>query len=558
MRHSGPIAGVASHGRWVATAGYDNQVILWDGDAREALARCCHDHLVNHCAFSRDGRWLVSASSDYSARIWSVPDLRLQAVLKDHEDDVDMAAFAPDGRHVATVALDRRVRVFDLDGRLLRDMRGHSGNILSLAWNEDGRHVVSSSVDGTIRAWDVDRGAEVGSTDLGIRSDSVEIALDGTVYAGDDRGRIGIIRDGRAIFVQGHRAGIKKVALSPQQGLLVTLSYDRSIVVWRIGGPEGLREVVCAALPDSIWARAATVLDDGRIAAGTFGSTYAIFDPATQEWDLEGVVAGPAINAALAVNGHIYAIGDSGILHVDGRARVAMGSLCNFLVAAGNSVLTGGQSGRVFDADSGLVLFEHHSPLNCATAFHRNGRMHVAIGTYTGEILIFAKLDDGAWTHAETLPVYENAVKGLSSSDGMLFSVCASTAVAWHRIDDWSLIRRIDRAHERIANGCCPIGPGQFASVGRDRTLRLWHADRSETFPSPHPNSVKCIAVNADRTHVLTGSYGGTVALFDLAQRRWTAFHRPTSAGISSIAWDQARGWFLAASYDGRLYPVPA
>src|ERR1700674_1807049 len=169
MHHDGPIAGIASHGDLIATAGYDNRIILWDARSRVGIACANHDHLVNQCAFSSDGRWLVSASSDYSARVWEVPTLRLKAVLPCHGDDVDMAVFSPDDRRIATCALDRCVRIFDLDGRCLGEMRGHTGNVLSLAWSPDGRHVVSSSVDGTIRRWDTERQIEIGVTDLGIR-----------------------------------------------------------------------------------------------------------------------------------------------------------------------------------------------------------------------------------------------------------------------------------------------------------------------------------------------------------------------------------------------------
>ena len=199
MQHEGPIAGIASHGDLIATAGYDSKIILWDARQRKALARASHDHLVNHCSFSADGRWLVSASSDYSARVWSVPSLRLHAVLQCHADDVDMAMFSPDDRRIVTCALDRCVRVFDLDGRCLQTMQGHTGNVLSLAWMQDSRHVVSSSVDGTIRMWDTKLGIEVRTTDLEVRTDSVEIGPDGIVYAGDDNGRIQISEAGHRV-----------------------------------------------------------------------------------------------------------------------------------------------------------------------------------------------------------------------------------------------------------------------------------------------------------------------------------------------------------------------
>ena len=102
IHHKGPIAGIASTGNWVATAGYDNQLILWDSSDRTAVARGTHDHLVNDCRFSNDGQWLLSASSDYSARLWSIPSMRLQSVLPGHGDDVDMAVFSPDDSKIAT------------------------------------------------------------------------------------------------------------------------------------------------------------------------------------------------------------------------------------------------------------------------------------------------------------------------------------------------------------------------------------------------------------------------------------------------------------------------
>ena len=562
MRHQGPIAGIAAHGHLIATAGYDNKLILWDARDRKALSSASHDHLVNHCSFSSDGRWLVSASSDYSARVWSIPSLRLHAVLPRHDDDVDMAVFSPDDRRIATCALDRSVRVFDRDGRCLHTMQGHTGNVLSLAWMQDCRNVVSSSVDGTLREWDTELGIEVRATNLDVRTASVEIGADGIVYAGDDHGRIAIIENGRTHFVPAHQAGVKKIALDARQGVLVALSYDRSISVWRIGGPQRLQELGRSPLPESIWARAATVLDDGRIATGTFGSTYAVFDPRTSIWDLQGVAPGEAINAVLNVNHRIYSVGDAGVVSIDGTPAASMGSLCNFLVAAGGRVFTGGHMGQLLDADTGEVLYQHQSPLNCGVAFLRGGATHIAIGSYTGDILVFASDDAGGLQLKTELKVYANAVKGLSSSDGLLFSVCASTDIAWHRIDDWSLVRRIDHAHERIANACCAIGNGQFASVGRDRTLRIWGAEnapeKAEVYHSPHPNSVRSIDVNSDHTVILTGSYGGTVALFDLINRRWISLERPTTSGISSIAWNSAHQNFLAASYDGNIYKVHA
>jgi len=555
MLHEGPIAGIAAHGDFVATAGYDNKLILWNNKTRTALARGTHDHLVNNCAFSADGQWLVSASSDYSARVWALPSMRLQAVLPGHGDDVDMAMFSPDDQLIATCALDRMVRIFNLQGQCLTTCQGHTGNVLSLAWTPDSKHVVSTSVDGTIRKWDVTSGHEVQKTDLKIRTDSLEISSNGVIYAGDDLGRLVIIDQAGTRFVEAHAAGIKKVALNTKNGHLVCLSYDRTMSIWNVANDQAPEEIGHTTLPETIWARAATILEDGRVATGTFGATYAIFDVKTSTWDLQNVHAGAALNDVANINGHIYSVGDAGKVLQDGQYVADMGSLCNFLVASDDNIFTGGQMGQLFDARTAEVLYTHHSPLNCGAAFTHAGRSFIAIGSYTGEVLVFHV--DGKPELEQNLKIYENAIKGLSFSDGVLFSVCANTDIAWHRVSDWSLVKQVRKAHDKITNDCCAIDGHQFATVSRDRTLRIWSDEGAQVYPSPHLNSVKCISISDDKSRLLTGSYGGTVAMFDLKEKRWTKFERPTMSGISSITWD-SKGQFLASSYDGHVYPIHA
>ncbi len=554
MFHIGPIAGVAAHGPWVASAGYDNRLILWEATTRQAVARATHDHLVNACDFSHDGQWLISASSDYSARIWSVPDLRLHAVLGGHGDDVDMAGFSPDDRLVATCALDRIVRVFDRLGRCLHAMAGHTGNVLALAWI-DATRFVTTSVDGTLREWDAIAGKALRVIPIGMRTDCVAIAPDGRIIAGDDAGRIAVsISGGDPEFVAAHAAGIKKLVLSRDGSRLVTLGYDRAIAVWSMA-PGGLPELVARReVPALIWARAAAFCADGRVAVGTFGGTYALFDPATGDWDMSGVVAGDAINAATEIAGQVLTIGDAGVLRSHGEAVATIGSLCNFLTQAGGRLFTGGHLGEVYDARTGGVLHRHHSPLNCAVGFVRGGIDHLAVGTYTGEILIFALA--GRATLVRTLRPYANAVKALAACGDLLFSVCANTDVAWHDMTVGREVRRVARAHTRIANAACALGASGFASVGRDRMLRLWLANGDIAVETPHPNSVKCMAASPDGRWIVSGSYGGTVAVFDRATMAFAPMRRIAKAGISALCWSERTGGFLAADYAGDVHPI--
>ncbi len=555
MEHVGPISGVATCKNYIATTGYDNQVILWDATTGRSLARGLHDHLANQCSFSHDGALLVSASSDYSARIWEIPSLRLKAALVGHSDDVDTAVFSPDDLYIATCALDRTLKIFDLSGRCLKTMTGHTGNVLTVAWSPDGKSLISSSVDGTVRHWDVLTGRQIHCTNEGARTDTFETTSDGCVFSGDDRGRIAIIEGEQTRYIAAHRAGIKKLLL--KDTLLVTISYDRSIAFWRINRHDGelptLTEISRSTLPALIWARAAAFLDD-KIVLGTFGSRYATFDWQQGIWDLSDIEPSKSLNAVATMRSDIYAVGDAGTVFKNGAKYAEMGSLCNFLLPAGDRLLTGGQMGILFDAATGKSLYEHHSPLNCGVTFYRHGKLHAAIGSYTGEVLVFA-LDQGLHL-LSSHKLYENAVKGLAANDTVLFSVCANTRVVWQDIATLEVIKVIENAHERIANGCCRVGSADFASIGRDLKLQIHTPESRGIYQTPHHNSVKCIAASSDGKRIMTGSYGGTLAGFDVATRTWASFSRPTACGISALAYDPQQDRFLASSYDGNIYPV--
>lgn len=553
IEHRSPISGIAAGpGGRIATAGYDNLVILWDG--RRALARAAHDHLANQCAFDATGRFLVSASSDYTARVWSVPDLRLLAVLGDHEDDVEMAVFDPAGTRVATASRDHRVRVFSRDGTLLRRLEGHAADVISVAWDASGDAVVSSSDDGTVRYWDARAGTLLSTVALGAETDTVVVGGDGTLFAGDDHGEVVVITPAGTHRVKAHRAGVKRLAVDRAGATLASSSYDRTLRTWRIAG-GALEPLFTTALPPSAWARSVTFADGGRLLVGTFGTTFAVLEPAEGTWDLDGVRDTPGLNALHGAGGCVFAVGDAGRVFRNGAEIARLGSPCNFVTTWRGRVLAGGHLGALFDVETGAVLHRHPSPLNCAATLAGGDLL---VGTYTGEGLRLREDGDGLRL-VETRRLHEQAVKGVASSGEAVFSVSAAGDAGLHTFGDAPASRRLPAAHEKIANAVCALADGRFASVSRDRNLRLWTGERAEVVPTPHAHSVKCVAATADGRHVATGAYDGTVAFFDLESATWGPLARPTCAGVSSLcAAPGSGGSVLAGAFDGSVHRVDA
>jgi WD40 repeat protein len=64
-------------------------------------------------AFSPDGEWLASGSSDQTIRLWEINDPGAEpVVLSGHDSSVWSVAFSPDGEWLASGSDDRTIRLW--------------------------------------------------------------------------------------------------------------------------------------------------------------------------------------------------------------------------------------------------------------------------------------------------------------------------------------------------------------------------------------------------------------------------------------------------------------
>ncbi len=570
IAHLSPISGIASYkDRYIATAGYDNQVILWDVVKNEGIARGSHDHLANQCRFSNDGKIIVSSSSDHTARVWQVPDMKLLAVLPNHQDDVESVAISDDNRYIATCSRDHKIRTFTPEGKLIAELVGHEQDVISVEWMFNSYEIISSSDDGTVKKWHGLTGALIENIELGdVETDTLIITREGVIFAANDEGNIISIFGQEQNTFPAHKAGIKRLVYSEEQQSIVSLSYDRQIKIWKIINKTAIEQSFVSNMPAIIWPRSCCFVGKNKLAFATFGNTFALLDLASAKWETNHIEPTWGINAVLETNKGIYTVGDAGVVKLNGQPIQTLPSLCNFLTQFDNMILTGGQTGQIFDAISGLVIYQHHSPLNCGTVFklEKNKNSQVAlIGTYTGEIVVIEKMNElmgptinnqKAISAIYTVKIQDNAIKSLANDGKTLFSVSATGQACWHALNNFQLQHQEPDAHDKIANGCTYLSPNCFASISRDLKLRIWHGIASEVILSPHSFSIKCVTATQQGRFIGTGSYGGFVAIWDTLRHQWIKTIRPTLSGISNIVEMLNHQGFWASAYDGKVYPI--
>lgn len=553
-KHRSPISGIAAAKNFVATAGYDNQIILWDKLNKQVIAKGKHDHLVNQCEFSPCGNFLVTSSSDYSAKVWSVPALELVSTLRDHADDVEMSVFHPGEQLIATASRDNIVRVFDFEGNVIHRLHGHSADVISVTWGKEENQLISSSDDGTIKIWAINTGEFV-EIDLDqVETDSIITFQDGTIYAGNDDGDVVTIKNGKVVTKTNYfKAGVKRLIKSEETQQILALSYDKTLKIFTRNQKSELNKICQSTFPDIVWPRSGAFAGE-EVLFGSFGDSYAAYNPTRDEWITEGINHTGGINAVTVFEEQTYTIGDAGILKENFVAIQELNSPCNFLCGVGELLVAGGQAGTIYNAITGEVLFKSSAPLNCMTSWIADKNHFCAVGNYTGKVIIFI-VKDKKLHITKRINALENAIKGISNNGQTLFYVGAAGDAGRTNIGDQTN-ENLGVLHDKIANGCDHVSKDTFVTISRDLKLRLICTNTSEVFDTPHDHSIKSVVSDTDGKYVATGTYNGFVGVFNIIEKRWDKIIRVTKSGVSSLAYDKSQNAFLAGSYDGQLYPV--
>ena len=144
------------NGEKVVTTGHgsrDTAARIWDAVlGKEERRLIGHTKEVQSATFSRDGKKIVTASDDQTARIWDTESGK-ELLKLEHTRHVISATFSPDGKRIVTTG--GNICIFDVEsGKELQSMEGHTNSIRAAAFSPDGKRLVTGGFpDGTVRIW---------------------------------------------------------------------------------------------------------------------------------------------------------------------------------------------------------------------------------------------------------------------------------------------------------------------------------------------------------------------------------------------------------------------
>jgi WD40 repeat protein len=114
--HAGQVARVQfdREGKRVLTASWDKTARIWNAESGVELVRMTGTSIMNSAAFNPEGTRVVTAQSDGTAHIWDAASGKKIAVLRGHIGGIDSATFSPYGQYVLTASGDKTARIWDV------------------------------------------------------------------------------------------------------------------------------------------------------------------------------------------------------------------------------------------------------------------------------------------------------------------------------------------------------------------------------------------------------------------------------------------------------------
>jgi WD40 repeat protein len=539
--HTGAVRNIvfSRDGKYLATAGSDHSVKLWDiANGREVRSLATSAWCL---AFNPDGTRLAMGNEAGAVQAWDLATGEQKLACVGHTKMVHGITYSPDGSRLASASFDQTVRLWDAQtGKQVAAQDKHNGLVFCVAFSHDGKRLASTCCDQTVKVWDastLDELFTLGGHTRPVMSAAFSPADDRLVSASSDgTARVWDLRTthGALVFADPNDA-VRGAVFTPDGKRLVTLSQPENGA-----GVARVLEVssgkVVFTLADA--SGQATVSPDGRIiaAAGPQG--------VIKLWDAEtgneiGVFTGHRYRAnCLAFSGDSKRLASVSVLPVGNDKRHVLAEIKVWDLANGK---------ERFTARGHYQPVPEHMPVNCV-AFSPDGACLATAGS-DGIVQVW----DGETGKVRfSLPKHPEPVQALAfSPDGQTLAEACGLFAMRPQITLWDMkacqeaaaprgyaglldglaflatrphgLRSELRGHSGSIYGLAFTPEGKrLASASMDRTVKVWDVAQREELLTlvGHQGRVNSVAFSADGQRLVSAGHDKTARVWDATPRR--------------------------------------
>jgi len=513
---SDEVAGVvySPDGKWMATASYDFTARVWDAAGGQESLRLQHDAEVTEIVFSPDGRFLATASADGAARIWDAnTGEELQRL--EHDDQVLDVAFSPDGQQLASASADFTARIWQSETGALLATLEHEDWVNRLAYSPDGAFLATASDH--VSLWDAHSGELLNILTHDDDVLFVAFSPDGNrlVSGGwDSTARVWDLTTGQEAARLTHNDWVEDASFSPDGEWVATASDDNAVRLWNpITG-------VVFYLPHNDFARFVSFSPDGRwLVSGSKDQTARLWETATGH--LAGVMALTSPVTRLAFD-------NSGI-------RLA----------------TGCENGVVATWDIAATLGERlalpHPDLVRALAISPDGKW---LATASDDLTV--RLFDPASGEEQGSFAHDDFIFGLAFApqSDLLATASADGLVRVFQVATGEEVNTFTHTTEDWARTVAFSPDGAFLASGSDDAIiQVWDMQTGAAQTLTAPDAVWALQFSADGKTLFSGGAGGALTRWDLDTGQMT-LEIPLPEDILALALSPDGVWLAATVAD--------